>query len=118
MSDVLKRGHKVAIPLGDNWPYDLIVLRNGSLERVQCKYTESDGKCVKARCMSSSEWVQYKYTAEQIDWLAVYDKTTDTCYYIPSKLLGSGKRSLSLRLKPPKNNQTKGVRMAKNFTKF
>ena len=36
MADVLRRGHKVALPVGEDWRYDLIVLRNSKLERIQC----------------------------------------------------------------------------------
>lgn len=118
LADVVRRGYKVALPLGDDWPFDLVVYRNGKFERVQCKYTESDGKVIHARCMSASDWVQYKYTSKDIDWLVVYDKTTDACYYIPAELLGSGKRSLSLRLIPSINKQTKGTRLASDFRSF
>lgn len=118
MADVLRRGYKVAIPVGEDWPFDLIVLRQGTLERVQCKYVESDGCVVEAKCRSSNNWVDYKYTPEQIDWIAVYDQTTDCCYYLPSILLGTGRTLLSLRLTPPKNGQTKGIRYAKDFTDF
>ena len=34
IADSIKRGYKVAIPYGEDWPCDLIVLRNGKLERV------------------------------------------------------------------------------------
>ena len=115
IAESLKRGHKVALPMGENWPFDIIVQRHGKLERVQCKYTESDGEVIEVRCRSTSEWVQYKYTADMIDWIACYDKTTDRCYFVPATLLGDGKSMLHLRLVPSKNGQTKHVRMAEDF---
>jgi hypothetical protein len=39
-----------------------------------------------------------------VDWLAVYDVTTDGIFYIPAAELGGGMRELSLRLVPPRNN--------------
>lgn len=109
----------MALPLGDDAPFDLIVIRDYSkLERIQCKYTQSDGKVIVARCASHSDWVNYKYTADLIDWLAVYDQTTNQCYYIPASLLGTGKRMLHLRLVPGANNQQQGIRLASDFLDF
>jgi len=118
MADVLRRGYKVAIPVGEDWRFDLIVLRKGGLERVQCKYTESDGERVVVRCRSTNNWSTIKYTAKDVDWVAAYDKTTDKCYYLPSKMLGAGKAEVNLRLTPPKNGQKKGILWAEKFTKW
>jgi len=115
MSDAMKKGHKVAIPVGEDWPFDLIVQRNGVLERVQCKYTESNGAFVEVKCRSTNGFLDYRYTDKDIDWLAVYDKTTDRCYYLPASLLGEGKTELRLRLKPTKKGN---YRMAEEFTTF
>jgi len=118
MAEVMRRGYKVAMPVGEDWPFDIIVLRNGDLERVQCKYTESDGEVVELPCRSANNWVSYKYTSADIDWMAVYDKTTDACYFVPSTALGSGKALISLRLTPAKNGQTRGVRMATTYKEY
>ena len=116
MADALRRGYKVAIPIGEDWRYDLIILRDGKLERVQCKFTVSNGDFVEVHCRSSNNWSTFKYTSEDVDWMAVYDQTTDKCYYIPSNLLGTGRTMISLRLTPTKNNQKVGVLWASSFT--
>jgi len=54
-------------------------------------------------------------TASTIDWLAVYDATTDRCYYVPASELGAGMRLLSLRLQPTRNCQRRRVRLASNY---
>ena len=57
--DLLRQGHRVAIPFGEDWDFDLVLYRDsGALERVQVKYTESDGSVVCVRCRSHSlnEW--------------------------------------------------------------
>jgi len=118
IAEALRRGYKVALPMGENWPFDLIVQRDGKLERVQCKYAESDGKVVEVRCRSTSDWVQYKYTTKEVDWIACYDKTTDRCYFIPATLLGTGRSILHLRLVTSQNGQTKNVRKAEDFLKW
>jgi hypothetical protein len=39
--DLVERGHKVAVPYGEDWDFDLIVCRDGRLERVQVKHATS-----------------------------------------------------------------------------
>jgi len=55
------------------------------------------------------------YTRESIDWLAVYEATTDRCYYIPADELGDGKTILTLRLGPAANSQKAGIRLAEDY---
>ena len=117
IAECIKRGYKVALPLGEDWRFDLIVLRHGNLERVQCKYTESDGNVIVVMCRSANNWGTIKYTSDDIDWIAVYDKTTDQCYFISSDFLGKiGRSMIKLRLTKPKNNQIKKVIWARDFT--
>ncbi|GEM_PF-2123653 len=67
---------------GDDLTFDLIVVRTETraLEKVQCKYTTSDGRVVMARVMSNSAWVTHRYT--KVDWIGVY-ATTERCFYLP-----------------------------------
>lgn len=119
-TDLLQRGHKIAIPYGEDCDFDLILIRGSRLQRVQVKYTRSDGAVVNVRCRSHSltngKVRQIKqYTAETIDILAVYDATTDRCYYVPASELGSGRSTMLLRLKPARNGQRIGTRRAENY---
>lgn len=59
--------------------------------------------------------VTKKYTAETIDWLGVYDATTDKIFYIPAAELGAGRDLMHLRLEPARNNQRIGIRMADDY---
>jgi PD-(D/E)XK endonuclease len=118
--DLLDRGCRVAIPFGEDCDYDLIADREGVLHRVQVKYTESDGHVVILRCRSHSltkgkiRATKY-YTAAIIDWIVVYDRTTDCCYYCPASELGSGRGSPRLRLTPARNGQVLGIRDAGDY---
>ena len=69
LADLQRQGHGIAIPFGHDLPFDLIVVRkeNGALEKVQCKYTTSNGRVVVARIMSNSAWVTHRYTKEEVD---------------------------------------------------
>jgi hypothetical protein len=121
--DLLRRGYRIAIPYGEDHDYDLVVDRGRKLERLQVKYTRSDGKVVQVRCRSHSLTngkvkATKLYTAETIDWIAVYDATTDRCYYLPAAELGQGRTELLLRLTPARNNQRKRIRLAADFLEF
>lgn len=118
LADALKRGYKVAIPVGEDWDYDSIVLRKGKLERVQVKYTESDGKVIHVKCRSMNNWNIKKYTEKMIDWLAVYDKTSNECYYISSSFMGEGRSGMNIRLMKPKNNQKSLIHLAEDFVNW
>ncbi|MGA7098339.1 MAG: group I intron-associated PD-(D/E)XK endonuclease [Acidimicrobiia bacterium] len=116
LADLQKQGHGVAIPFGHDLPFDLIVVRKetGALERVQCKYTTSDGRVIQARIMSNSAWVTHRYTRFEVDWLAVYDATSDRCVYLPA-VEWDGQVAVNLRLVPTANGQSKGIRFAEDF---
>jgi PD-(D/E)XK endonuclease len=119
-TDLMRRGHKIAIPYGEDCDFDLVLIRGDRLERVQVKHTRSDGSVISVRCRSHSltngkiRRVKH-YTAETIDLLAVYDVTSDRCYYLPASELGTGRSTLHLRLKPAKNGQQIGTRPAEHY---
>jgi hypothetical protein len=119
-TDLLRRGHKIAIPYGEDCDFDLVLIRGDRLERVQVKHTRSDGSVINVRCHSHSltngKIRRTKhYTAKTIDFLAVYDATSNRCYYVPAAELGKGRSTLCLRLKPAKNGQRLRTRPAKNY---
>ncbi len=119
-TDLMRRGHRVAFPYGDDWDYDLILCRDDRLERVQVKYTTSDGTVITVRCRSHSLTngkvrAIKKYTKKTIDWLAAYDTTTDRCYYVAAELLEDGRSMLHLRLRPTRNGQAAGIRDADDY---
>ena len=119
-ADMIERGCRLSIPFGEDCDYDLIADYEGRLHRVQVKFTESDGSHIVNRCSSHSltngKVKQTKhYTAEMVDWIAVYDRTSDRCYYCPSSELGAGRSALSLRLTPARNGQRLGIRDAGDY---
>jgi hypothetical protein len=51
-----------------------------------------------------------------VDWIAVFDATTERCYYVPSWMLGAaGLTDLRLRLVPARNGQLLRIRLAKDY---
>ena len=87
------------------------------------KYTESDGRTVTVRCCSLSLTKgkvkqRKRYTARTIDWIAVFDRSTSRCYYVPASELGAGREGLRLRLVPALNSQRTGIRFAEDYLTF
>lgn len=118
MGDLLSKGYKVAIPLGEDWRYDLIVDKNDQLLKIQCKYVESNRGVIKVRCETHDGRSYYRYQEKDLDYIAVYDKVTNKCYYIKNSYLNKGRASMTLRVAPTKNGQTKKILNAKDFIKF
>ena len=119
-ADLLARGHKIALPYGEDSDFDLIVCRGERLERVQVKYGCSDGSVLKVRCRSHSLTngkvrATKRYTARSIDWLAIWDVNTDQCFYLPAGELGNGRSLLHLRLTPARNGPQRGIRNAARY---
>src|ERR1700742_112011 len=120
-ADLVARGCELSIPFGEDSSYDLIADYEGRLHRVQVKYTQSDGQVVVVNCRSHSitkgKVRRTKiYTAAMVDWIVVFDATTDRCYYIPSWILGDiGCSGLMLRLVPARNGQSLRVRRAEDY---
>jgi hypothetical protein len=120
-ADLAARGCHVLIPFGEDCDYDLAADYEGRLHRVQVKYTTSDGRVVLVRGRSHSltkgKVRQTKiYTATMVDWIAVFDATTDCCYYVPSWILGNkGCGELRLRLVPTLNGQSLRIRRAEDY---
>lgn len=121
-ADLIDRGCRLSIPFGEDCDYDLIADYEGRLHRVQVKYTRSDGRVVSVRCRSHSLTkgkvrATKLYTSAMVDWIAVYDSTTERCFYCPSRELGAtGRNIMHLRLRPARNNQRIGIRDAENYT--
>ncbi len=107
-TDLLERGYKIAIPYGEDWDFDLIFSSDTMRSRARpgearaARTGHSSGSSARSHSLTKGQGEDESklYTAAMIDWLAVYDSTTDTCYYIPARELGSGRGQLVLRLTP------------------
>jgi PD-(D/E)XK endonuclease len=119
--DLRSRGYLVCIPFGEEAPYDLVIDRAGCLERVQVKYRDRSGRpvievpCYSQTIIHGKVVSRTPYTAETIDWLALYDADTDRCFYIPAEELGNGRSHITLRFAPTRNGQRAGIRFADSY---
>jgi len=117
IADLLSKGIQVCLPLSEHLPFDLIAVKqDGSLLRVSVKYrTLKKGSVyvVFSSSYSDSHGVHTKEIDKNlIDLLAIYCPETKEVYYvIPSNF----DKSVTLRVEESKNNQTKGINLAKNY---
>jgi hypothetical protein len=126
LAALLRAEFRVLMPFGDGHPYDLAFERDGELSRVQCK----TGRLIEAaKSARDSTGVIYFHTARhtrrgdgdlyrgyseaEIDYFGVYCPQTSAVYLVPRKDVPAA--AAHLRISPPRNGQTHGVRWAKDY---
>jgi hypothetical protein len=116
MAALLKRGKKVLTPFGDNCRYDLVVEDGGRFMRIQCK----TGKLNQGAIVFSVASSQYHRGGKrrdyrgQIDAFGVFCPDNEKVYIISIDNLPLA-REAKLRLTPPRNSQSKGIRWAADY---
>jgi hypothetical protein len=108
----------VSLPLGDGYPYDLLVDDRTKILRIQVKTGRLlDGAlCVHLRS-NNGMWTKRKKNVRsykgKIDAFASYCRETNECFLIP--INKTGRNEILLRMDKPKNNQIKKIRWAKDY---
>jgi hypothetical protein len=116
--EATKLGIPVLRPLFIDCRYDLVFEVSTGLLRIQCKWAPLDDDVVLVRARTcrrtATGYDRGTYSAEDVDAIAVYAAKVDRCYLVPIEdIPASG--SMSLRLKPAKNNQFKGLHSAAEY---
>ena len=115
MSVLLDKGLTVLKPWGDNKRYDFVVELNG-FHRVQCKTGKLKNGSIdfstKSVTTKNGEYVNVNYRG-QADFFMVYCPDNKQVYCV--KVEECGLDGCRLRLEIPKNKQSKGVRLAKDY---
>jgi len=115
--DLFEQGYLVLYPLTEHAPFDLVAYKDRRFWRIQVKYKSVDrtgGITVHFR----SSWADRHGThmrpvdKDEIDFYCIYCPDTDECYYLDPRCYGS---SVTLRVEAPKNNQSRRVRLAKDY---
>jgi len=116
-ADLHQQGYQILIPLTEHAPFDVVIYKDGKFQRVQVKYKSVD-KNGKLEIQFRSCWTDKHGThmrptdKNSIDLFCVYCPDTDECYYINPK---DYEVSVCLRVKKPKNNQSKFVKNASDY---
>jgi hypothetical protein len=119
---LVQAGKVIYTPVVNVLPYDLIMEENdGRFYRVQCK----TGRLIRGTiCFAphrlraarrETGWVRRVTTYEgEVDFFGVYCPENDCTYLVPIEDVKTH-RCCSLRLTPPKNNQSKKIRWARDY---
>ena len=113
-------GCAVSIPFGNSEKYDAIIDYNNKLYKVQVKHgnlhkdEQNEDEYISLKCTweghSRTGYTKNQYTEEEVDFFATYYQ--NECYLVPKRECSNQK---ILRIKPPKNNQIKGVNFLVNY---
>ena len=116
--DLVEKGYLVLFPSTEHAPFDLVAYDGNKFIRIQVKYRSAVGGCLQVNLIN---WWADKNGSHgkqvdkrQVDTLCVYCPETDRCYYLNPEEVNI---SLTLRINPPRNNQSKKVRFADDYTR-
>ena len=122
VADLLEQGIEVALPFGDNLPFDLVAVGTDfRLWKVQVKFARAYHDVIRVKNWRQSENTQRRYeriyTPAQVDVFAVYCPDTDQVYYVARDEVGE-RTTFYLRIAPTKNQQEAGVHWGENCRSF
>jgi hypothetical protein len=113
-------GFAVSIPFGNSEKYDAIIEKDNKLYKIQIKHANphkdelNEIDYISIKCTweghNRTGYTRNTYTKEEIDYFATFYE--GECYLIPIEECSQQK---SLRIKKPKNNQTKGISFLENY---
>ena len=116
----IELGIPVLRPMTEHGRYDLGFELGDRILRVQCKWGALDREAAVIKvnlqtCRHTpSGYVYGSYSADEIDAVAVYCADLDRCYLLPISLV-AGRRSIFLRLSPPRNGQRACINLEVDF---
>lgn len=107
IADLDKKGIKVALPISEHLPFDLIAINtNGKLARVSVKYVGmvNGSIVVPLRSISTNTkgWKARTIDFNDIDVVAVFCPETQSCYYLKSSFVKNFKSGIYLRVEQAK----------------
>jgi hypothetical protein len=116
--DLVEKGFLVLFPTTEHAPFDLVAYDSENFKRIQVKYRRAVNGSIQIRL--ENWWTDRNGSHKkptnksQVDLFCVYCPDTDKCYYFKPEI---AKTYFSLRLETPKNNQSKSINFAENFTR-
>jgi hypothetical protein len=112
-------GFAILLPFGENTRYDLVTDDGSALRRVQCKTGRLSNGAVRFNACSyyfhhpNPKVLRRDYLG-QIDDFAVYCPETAAVYLMPIDEIAV-RRQGALRVDPPRNGQTRRIRLAADY---
>jgi len=114
----LQLGYVVLKPITELSRYDLVIDRGNGFERVQCKTARTKGGTIRFNTASSQHHHKTgagrrSYRGEVELFGAYCPEAGGTCLLVPVDQVGE--TEAVLRRQPPRNGQTKGVRLVDDY---
>lgn len=117
-ADLCAKGFLVCLPLSEHAPFDLVAYKRGIFKRVQVKARTIKKGRIDVRfehSYSDRRGVHtHRVNFDELDLYCVYCLDNDTCYYFDPRHF-SRNIFISLRVDPPKNNQSQLVNWADDY---
>jgi PD-(D/E)XK endonuclease len=114
----IKLGVEVYRPLAEGGRCDLILGLDTRLLRLQCKWAGYRNGVLTIRCYTFRRtrdgYRKTTYSASEIDAIAAYSFELDRCFLLPIAL-AERHPVVSLRVRPTRNNQRRGINWADDF---
>ena len=104
---------RVLAPAVEGYPYDVVIDNGKRFYRIQVKYASRDKRYIKAftsmiqRKVSGNNSIFKKYTAEEVDYFAIYIWYIDTFFIIPFDAIEGNSINLNLANENNKYTQYK-----------
>lgn len=113
--DFMKAGFDVSIPIGDYCAYDLIIVKDSKILKIQVKSCEKiiNGK-MKFDLTSRNYYIDKKYDIQDCDYFYFYCLENEQSYLYKNEK-DNNSYAVYIRVEPTKNNQTKGINFAEDF---
>ena len=109
-----RRGYVVALPFGENAPYDLILESPaGKVYRVQIRWASWNDDVLMVNLRRSSQGKNYSLNLDRIDAFVAWDG--EKVFVIPVVELKHCGAAFSIRKTVPKNGQKKGVNFSVDY---
>lgn len=116
LAALFKAGKAVLKPFGYNQRYDLVIEENGTFKRIQCKTGRIRSGSLRFNVYSvCKETKQRKYYHGQVEYFGVYCIEIDKVYLIPIADVEHLTAEVYLRIDPPKTNNGKKFKYAKDY---
>jgi hypothetical protein len=115
--DLVEKGYVVLFPATEHAAFDLVAYDGTRFVRIQVKYRGAVNGVIQVNLVN---WWADKNGSHgrpidksQVDVLCIYCPETNKCYYFQAEHINV---SLTLRIHAPKNNQSKNVKFADDYT--
>ena len=114
LGHLMKLGHVVLLPFGNNQRYDIVIDVAGRFVRGQCKTGRLKNGCITFWACSTNGFLKKKTGYRgQIEVFWVYCPENGKVYQVPVDKVGQ--TQVALRVAPPKDRRIKTIRWASEF---